>query len=103
LTTLVKYILSDAKYSEIINISRIKEFYLQNVGTLENTNQLLAEMPDIIGGKTGFTQEAKGCLILITYNKKSNDYIIDIILGAEDRFLEMKKIINFTNNGPISL
>jgi len=97
LVVLVKYILADAKYSEIINISREEEFYLESVGTFKNTNQLLAELPDIIGGKTGFTEEAKGCLILITYNGKSNDYIIDIVLGSDDRFLEMKKIINYIN------
>ena len=97
LVALVKYILSDSKYSKIIDISRQKEFYLEDVGTFENTNQLLAELPDIIGGKTGFTEQAKGCLILIIYNEKSNDYVIDIILGSDDRFLEMKKIINYIN------
>lgn len=98
LVALVKYILSESKYSKIIDISRQKEFYSEESGVFENTNQLLVELPDIIGGKTGFTEEAKGCLILIIYNEKSNDYVIDIILGSDDRFLEMKKIINHINS-----
>jgi len=59
--------------------------------TLINTNKLLGQY-NIIGGKTGWTDEARGCFMVI---QKTNDdnYIIHIILGADDRFLEMVKLI----------
>jgi D-alanyl-D-alanine carboxypeptidase len=65
---------------------------------LENTNKLLEEMPEIIGGKTGWTPSAGGCLLIILDDPESNDYYINIVLGAKDRFAEMRKIINTIQN-----
>jgi len=63
---------------------------------LKNTNTLLTEesrwKDKIYGGKTGWSQEAKGCLLLVI--KDGNEYLINIILGADDRFGEMKNLIN---------
>jgi len=61
---------------------------------LENTNELLAEIPEIIGGKTGWTPEAGGCLLIVLKDSDSSDYYINVILGSNDRFTEMLKIIN---------
>jgi len=78
---------------------------------LTNTNQLLSRWPNIIGGKTGYTEEARGCLILsieqpldkmISYlNQDSSAQLIIIVLGAEDRFLETEKLINWVNQAYI--
>lgn len=56
-----------------------------------NTNELLGQN-EIIGGKTGYTYVAQGCFMAIQ-RKFPEKYIIHIILGAEDRVLEMKKLI----------
>jgi len=53
---------------------------------------------EIIGGKTGSTKEAKGCLILTLKNKKNGDLLINVILGSEDRFGEMEKLVNWAVN-----
>ncbi|OGZ26827.1 MAG: hypothetical protein A2365_01355 [Candidatus Nealsonbacteria bacterium RIFOXYB1_FULL_40_15] len=58
----------------------------------KNTNQLLLEYPGIIGGKTGWTPLAKGCL-LVVFQKDGKEYVC-IVLGAEDRFGEMRKILD---------
>lgn len=58
-----------------------------------NTNKMLGEM-DIIGGKTGWTAEARGCFMAIRRNGNNGDYSIFVVLGADDRFGEMKKLIN---------
>ena len=53
----------------------------------------------IIGGKTGYTDEAGGCIILILKDK-NNNYFINVILGAdsrESRFSEMRKLIDAFN------
>lgn len=60
----------------------------------ENTNKLLGEIPEIIGGKTGWGIEAGGCLLLVLDNPNSNKYYINIVLGAKDRFAEMRKLID---------
>jgi len=68
-----------------------------NVHYLTNTNTLLKEIPYETWGKTGYTEQANGCLILMTKNKK-NDTIINIIINSNNRFYEMKKLINSINN-----
>ncbi len=72
---------------------------------LKNTNELLFdESPDkltkIIGGKTGYTEKAGGCLLLVLEDKKGSKFI-NVILGAqsvEARITEMQKLINWLIN-----
>jgi D-alanyl-D-alanine carboxypeptidase (penicillin-binding protein 5/6) len=59
-----------------------------------STDELLNRIPEIIGGKTGYTEEAQGCLILVIENSPS-EYLITVILGAQERFLETEKLINW--------
>ena len=63
---------------------------------LENTNELLGKTDEIIVGKTGFTDEAGGSLILLT-----KDDIITVILGSPDRFGESEKLINWLKSAYI--
>lgn len=98
LAKLTKYLL--AEHPEILNILSKKEYdlYLENGvlhHTLENTNQLLGEIPEIIGGKTGYTEEAGGCLLLILKGKEPGTYLINVILNSQDRFGEMRQLIKY--------
>ena len=69
-----------------------------------NTNELLRSLDlsgdlKIIGGKTGFTEEAGGCLVLVLRDREGNTYI-DVLLGTAGngaRFLEARKLIEFFN------
>ena len=63
---------------------------------LENTNELLGEIEGIIGGKTGYTKRAGGCLLLILKGPRKDTFLINVILGSKDRFEEMKQLINWT-------
>jgi len=89
------YVLNN--YPEIAEITTKKEIYLPSFGTFENTDKLLQEVPEIVCGKTGITAQAKGCLVLAVKNPKNNDFIINVILGSDDRFSEMEKLINWSN------
>ena len=93
LVKLAKYILGH--YPKISDISKSKNFYVPNFGNVVNTDQLLGDIPDVVCSKTGFTDAAKGCLLLVMNNQKGNDYLVNIILGADDRFSEMKKMITW--------
>jgi len=95
LVTLAKYILKNKYLMEIIST---KEYplYLKNGifhHNLYNTNKLLGEMPSIIGGKTGFTEKAGECLLLISKGKKPGTYLISVVLNSPARFEDIKKII----------
>lgn len=61
---------------------------------LENTNILLKENAGYLWGKTGYTKEANGCIILIlkNYSTVNSGYIINVITGADDRFKEARKL-----------
>lgn len=64
------------------------------VHNLENTNILLKEKAGYLWGKTGYTKEANGCIILIlkNYSSVNSGYIINVITGADDRFKEARKL-----------
>ncbi len=64
---------------------------------LINTNKFLGQS-NIVGGKTGFTEAAGGCFMTIQQNQSEDSYRINIVLGAEDRFSEMQKIIDSQGN-----
>ncbi len=49
---------------------------------------------DIVGGKTGWTHAAFGCLVLVL-EAPEGGYIINVVLGAEDRFSEMEKLTDY--------
>ena len=98
LVTLSKYFMEQRP--EIFKISSLAEFDLYTPDgvfhhKLSNTNELLNEYQEIVGGKTGYTNEAGGCLILILKNSKDGSIFINVILGAVNRFEEMKKLIEY--------
>ena len=85
---------------KILGILSLPEFDLYSAnGTfhhkIKNTNELLGEVPGIIGGKTGWTPEAEGCLFLVTKVPQSRGIVINVILGSSDRFREMKKLVDW--------
>jgi len=103
LLILSKYTINN--YPEILNITKEDSCEVLNPDQTvhhyisENTNILLKEYPQIIGGKTGFTEEAGGCILLV-FKKEDGNYIIHAILGtdsSEARFEEARKLINHFN------
>ena len=60
---------------------------------IKNTNKLLGSYLDIMGGKTGYIEEAGFCLANLVRSQRVLAGIIVVILGAptkEDRFQENK-------------
>jgi D-alanyl-D-alanine carboxypeptidase len=97
LVKLAKYILKN--YPQIFKITANQSYtILKPNGAVhhfipENTNELLGKVPGIIGGKTGWSPKASGCLLLVLKNPKGNGYFVTVVLGSNDRFGDMKKII----------
>jgi len=63
-----------------------------------NTNELLGRIPGIIGGKTGETNLAGGCFILVAESPNKKGFLINVILGSPDRFSEMEKLVDWLNS-----
>ncbi|MBI2063476.1 MAG: D-alanyl-D-alanine carboxypeptidase [Candidatus Yanofskybacteria bacterium] len=62
---------------------------------LLSTNQLLGQIPNIVLGKTGFTDNALGTMALEAEINNGADGIISVILGSAERFGETKKLIEW--------
>ena len=97
LKKLVVYILENhSLITEILSLSE-KELTSESgvYHLIENTNILLKENDIYLWGKTGYTLNANGCIILILKNfsiNSDNGYVINIITGANDRFKEARKL-----------
>ncbi len=64
------------------------------VGTrTENTNELFSRIPGTTGIKTGWTEQAEGCLVFSV--ERNGNEIIGALLGSEDRFADAETIINW--------
>ncbi len=97
LAKLAKYLLKKPLILEDLG-KKEYDLYLENGvfhHTLINTNELLGEMPGIIGGKTGFTEISGGCLLIIMEGQESGSYLINVVLNSPNRFENMQKLIAY--------
>lgn len=82
----------------IFNITRIPHINIVDINgnesrKLNNTNVFVSRN-DFLGGKTGQLPDSNGNLISIFKLPDQSSPVVIIILGAEDRFEETKKILN---------
>lgn len=99
---LKKLLTHSIRYPEIWQITSNREKNIQSSDGLfshvsKNTNKLFDLIPGIYGGKTGYTEEALGCMILLVDIQGQNDTkLISIILGSPERFADTKRMIDWT-------
>jgi len=94
LMTLSKYILTNHPF--LFELSLEDGPYLIENGVLDL--QILASQT-AIGGKTGYTEKAGGCMLFI-FSDQDENYFINLVLGTElpqTRIEEMQKLINWIN------
>jgi D-alanyl-D-alanine carboxypeptidase (penicillin-binding protein 5/6) len=90
-------------HPEILNITTLQGYDLFTTDgrlhhRLVNTDKLLSYQgwpAEIVGGKTGTTDQSKRCLLLILRDKKTGGYLINVVLGADDNFADMKMLIDW--------
>lgn len=87
------------EYPEIWTILREPELTLKPDGAIErqikNTNQLLNTVDNIVGGKTGYTDGALGCMALAVNVNGKHDTLVSIVLGSTTRFEDTTKLIDW--------
>lgn len=88
-------------YPDIFQITRIARLNVVSEDGkidhfLENTNKLINDLPGIVGGKTGFTDEAGESLVLAVKDRNNEHQIIAVVIGATDRFKEMRRLVKWT-------
>ncbi len=63
---------------------------------LITTDKLLGKMPEIIGGKTGYTEEAGNCMIVAFKSPKGQGNLIAVVMESQDRLTEIETLIKWT-------
>lgn len=95
LLVLTKYIIK--RHPEILSFSIKPGPYLTENGIF---NLKFWDGHKLIGGKTGFTERAGGCMMVVFENQDRQRYI-NVVLGSsspETRVVQMQKLINYANN-----
>ncbi|OGN01647.1 MAG: hypothetical protein A3G51_02890 [Candidatus Yanofskybacteria bacterium RIFCSPLOWO2_12_FULL_43_11b] len=100
---LVKLIKYSFKHDLIWRILTEKSIIVKSIDgkiehNVESTDQLLGVIPDIFGGKTGYTDNALGCMILVVDIPDKNDKLISVALGSRLRFDDTKKLIDWAKS-----
>ena len=97
LVKLVKYVNNYPLIWEKLRLPRFTAKSLDGkvLHTVINTNKLLGVVPEIVGGKTGFTDKSKGSLVL--YLESNDKKIITVVIGSDDRFATTKQLLQKWN------
>jgi len=87
-------------YPDIFQTTKTSELNIRSADgkadhLIKNTNKLINDLPGIIGGKTGYTDEAGESLMIVVEDRPGGNKIIAVVIGANDRFKEMKKLVNW--------
>lgn len=95
LTLLATEALKEPFFVQIVSTDEITVSDLSGkiVHQLENINQLLGEVEGIVGGKTGWTEAAGECLVVIT--EREGHRIVTAVLASQDRFGETRALIEW--------
>jgi len=66
-----------------------------NILEVENTNDLAGEIPFLLAGKTGFTDNAGGNLV-VAFDAGLNHPIVAVVLGSsrDGRFIDMRALVD---------
>lgn len=77
----------------------VKISSLSAVHTAVATNKALADIPGLVGGKTGFTDAAGGNLA-IAFDVEPGHTIVAVVLGSgkDERFSDMRTLVEATRN-----
>ncbi len=99
LAKFIKYFRTNPNYSLAWDILKLKNYHTESQNRIaahdfKNTNPFLEEYAHVIGGKTGYTARALGNMLLVVAGPNSSE-IIYLILGADDRESETRKLVEW--------
>ncbi len=97
ISRVVSHLLRYEKYDVIWDTLKIKESSFTDIDstvehTLESTNKILGDVPNIIGGKTGFTPRAGYSLMMTTESLDKEHRVISVVLDDYNRFDDVQEM-----------
>lgn len=67
------------------------------VHEVKSTDELLGQLDGIVGGKTGYTDGALGCLLMVVKLPGNYGTLISIVLGSRARFADTMTAVSWAN------
>lgn len=106
LAELTHYALDFPFLWEILRVPEAIIYSIDNkfVHNLINTNELLDKISFLRGGKTGFTNDAGGCMLTVSDVEDSlgfNNYLITVVLDSDQRESDTETLINWAKEAYI--
>lgn len=101
---IMSYALADTRFRAIIGIDAVRIYYVRPAGRVEfceNTNELLRTYPGCIGGKTGWTNAARGCLAVAA--RRGGRTLVTVVMHSQDdetRFSEAAALLDYVFSLP---
>lgn len=96
LAQMMRYALNKKVFREVIQMPRFTFDTSVRTHWIKNTNKLLDQTYfKIIGGKTGFTDNAGLCLIEAAQNQTGHEIIV-VLMNSENEWQEAKGLIDWT-------
>jgi D-alanyl-D-alanine carboxypeptidase len=100
ISRVMAHLLRYEKYKTVIEIMQTKESEFTNLDgslthTLQSTNRILGEFPNIVAGKTGFTPRAGYSLAMATESPDKKHKIVSIVLDDYHRFDDVQEMSNW--------
>lgn len=94
IAALAKSAMSSPLLMEIISTPETTVFSIDKkfIHKITSTNKLLGKIPQLIGGKTGYTDEAGGCMMTLS-KISNNNYLITVVLGSTQRESDIEQLI----------
>lgn len=98
LALLTRYALQNPTFREIVKTKEKQITSLEGIShNLKNSNKLMGTIEyNILGVKTGYTEEAGECLITLAEN--DGNEVLAVVLNTPDRFGETRKLLKWSFN-----
>mgnify|MGYP001213482776 FL=1 len=89
------------KYDILWQIMRLEEAKISSVDgkyehDLFNTDELLGQMPNLIGTKTGFTPLAGRTLLAVAHHPESNHRVVAVVLDDQYRWQSIRSMFDWS-------
>jgi D-alanyl-D-alanine carboxypeptidase (penicillin-binding protein 5/6) len=89
------------KYDILWEIMRLEKMEISSVDgkyrhEIFNTDELLGQMPNLIGTKTGFTPLAGRTLLAVAHHPQSNHRVVAVVLGDPYRWQSIRSMFDWS-------
>jgi len=102
LLAIARYAMQNIKFMQIVGAPyyNVRAYNSDHTYRVDNTNELLSYVPGTVGIKTGYTDNASGCLVYAYENKAVGKRAIIVVMGSagsegEKRFTDTKELLDW--------